>query len=62
MIKYTVLSIKERIDEIDTWAVIFFCLFIDLIVPLGIYLLLRKDGDEQETESGFRGSKRPINL
>jgi hypothetical protein len=59
MIKYTLLSIKERINEIDTWAVILFCLFIDLIVPLGIYLLLRKKGDEEESESNLRRKKRP---
>jgi hypothetical protein len=46
MIKYTMISIKERIREIDTWAIILLCLFIDLIVPLAIYLLLRKKGDE----------------
>lgn len=47
MIKYTMLSIKERISEIDTWAIIFLCLFIDLVVPLAIYLLLRKKENEE---------------
>ena len=32
-------SIKERINKVDTWAIIILCLFIDLIVPLAIYLL-----------------------
>lgn len=57
-IKFTILSIKERITEIDTWAVIFFCLFIDLIVPLGIYLLLRKKEDEDEVEPSW-GTAKP---
>lgn len=50
MIKYTMLSIKERISEIDTWAIIFLCLFIDLIVPLAIYLLLRKKENDEFDE------------
>jgi hypothetical protein len=58
MIKYTFLSIKERIKEIDTWAVIILCLFIDLIVPLGIYLLLRKKEDEPDNKS-LRGKVKP---
>ena len=62
MIKYTLLSIKERISEIDTWAVIFFCLFIDLIIPLGIYLLLRKKEDEEESEWSVRRKKKPVSL
>lgn len=48
MIKFTLISIKERINEIDTWAIIILCLFIDLIVPLAIYLLLRKKDDEDD--------------
>jgi hypothetical protein len=41
-------SIKDRITKVDTWAIIILCLFVDLIVPLAIYLLLRKKGDEEE--------------
>jgi len=41
-IEHTLLTIKSRIDRISTWAMILICLFIDLLVPLGIYLLLRK--------------------
>jgi hypothetical protein len=44
-------SIKDRITKVDTWAIIILCLFVDLIVPLAIYLLLRKKEDEEE-ESG----------
>jgi hypothetical protein len=50
-IAHTVASIKDRITKVDTWAIIILCLFVDLIVPLAIYLLLRKKGDEEE-ESG----------
>lgn len=39
-------SVKDRISKVDTWAIIILCLFIDLVVPLAIYLLLRKNGDE----------------
>jgi hypothetical protein len=56
MIKYTILSIKERIREIDTWAIIILCLFIDLLVPLAIYLLLRKK-DEDDGERIFLKTK-----
>ena len=45
-IQNTFITIGERIDQISTWAIILLCLFIDLIVPLAIYLLLRKKGDE----------------
>jgi len=49
-IAHTVSSVKERINKIDTWAIIFICLFIDLLVPLAIYLLLeRKDVKDDET-------------
>jgi hypothetical protein len=58
MIKYTLLSVKERIKEIDTWAIIFLCLFIDLIVPLAVYLLLRNKDLETKKES-INGANRP---
>lgn len=46
-IAHTLSSIKERINKIDTWAMILLCLFIDLLVPLAIYSLIRhKDTDE----------------
>jgi hypothetical protein len=48
-IAHTLSSIWERIGRIDTWAMILLCLFIDLLVPLAIYTLIRKkdreDGD-----------------
>lgn len=45
-IKHTLTSVTERISEIDTWVIIIFCLVIDLLVPLAIYLFLRKKDDE----------------
>ena len=47
-IKHTITSIKERVHEIDTWAIILVCLFIDLLVPLAMYMFLRKREDEEE--------------
>jgi hypothetical protein len=47
-IAHTVASVKERIDKVDTWSIIFICLFIDLLVPLAIYLLLRKKEDSSD--------------
>jgi hypothetical protein len=58
MIKYTLKSIQERINEIDTWAIIILCLFIDLIVPLAIYLLLRKKDGEAKDKS-LQGKMKP---
>jgi hypothetical protein len=48
-IKHTITSIFERIKEIDTWAIILVCLFIDLWVPLAIYILLRKKASDSDT-------------
>jgi heme/copper-type cytochrome/quinol oxidase subunit 4 len=61
MIKFTIVSIKERIKEIDTWAIIILCLFIDLVVPLAIYLLLRKKEDEPENKS-LQGKIKPTSF
>jgi hypothetical protein len=51
-------SVKDRITKVDTWAIIILCLFVDLIVPLAIYLLLRKKGDEEEVEPSW-GTAKP---
>jgi hypothetical protein len=48
-IKHTFYSIGKRITETDTLIIILLCLFIDLLVPLAIYLLLRKKEDDEET-------------
>ena len=57
-IQNTFITIGERINQISTWAIIILCLFIDLVVPLAIYLLLRKTGDEPEDKS-LKGKMRP---
>jgi hypothetical protein len=57
-IKHTLTSISERIGEIDTWGIILVCLFIDLLVPLAIYFLLKKDENEVE-DTRLKGRNRP---
>lgn len=47
-IAHTASSVKERIDKVDTWSIIFICLFIDLLVPLAIYLLLKKKEGQED--------------
>jgi hypothetical protein len=41
-IEHTLTSIGERITGIDTLAMILLCVFIDLLVPLAIYTIIRK--------------------
>ncbi len=41
-IAFTFQSIKERNAKMDTWGIIILCLFVNLILPLAIYLHLRK--------------------
>lgn len=57
-IQNTFIVIGERIDQISTWAIIILCLFIDLLVPLALYLLLRKTGDNPD-DKRIKGPKRP---
>ena len=47
-IQNTFITIGKRLNQISTWAIIILCLFIDLIVPLAIYILLRKKEDDPE--------------
>jgi len=55
-IKHTVGSVSKRISETDTLGIILVCLFIDLLVPLAIYLLLRKkEGDNDDDSSSASG-------
>ena len=54
-------SVKDRISKVDTWAIIILCLFIDLVVPLAIYLLLRKKGDEPDDKS-LTGKTKPTSF
>ena len=57
-IKHTFYSVKKRISETDTKGIILICLFIDLLVPLAIYLLLKKDENEEE-DTRLKGRNRP---
>ena len=61
--EHTLSSVKERIGEIDTWGMILLCLFIDLLVPLFIYLMIRKTDDEEDDNYSFwdnlTGKKKP---
>lgn len=57
-IQNTFITIGERINQISTWAIIILCLFIDLVVPLALYLLLRKKGDEPDSKS-LQGKVKP---
>jgi hypothetical protein len=60
-IQNTFITIGERINQISTWAIIILCLFIDLVVPLAIYLLLRKKGDEPDDKS-LQGKIKPTSF
>jgi hypothetical protein len=43
-IAFTFQSIKDRNTKVETWVIIFLCLFVNLILPLTIYpLLLKKE-------------------
>jgi hypothetical protein len=51
-IAHTLSSVAERINKIDTWGIILICLFIDLLVPLFIYLMIKKKSGSEHSE-GF---------
>jgi hypothetical protein len=57
-IKHTLYSVRKRISETDTLGIIFICLFIDLLVPLAIYMLLKKDENHEEITK-FKGKNLP---
>ncbi len=43
-IAYTFQSIKDRNTKVETWVIIFLCLFVNLMLPLTIYpILLKKE-------------------
>jgi hypothetical protein len=48
---HTISSIWERLGKLDTWGIIILCLFIDFVVPLAVYFLIRK---------GYNESKRSL--
>ena len=47
--EHTISSVFERKKNIDTWGIIFLCSFIDFIVPLAVYYLIRREGHVDET-------------
>ncbi len=51
---HTMDSIGKRIGKLDTWGILILVLFIDFIVPLGIYMLIRKkDGEDKPKKVSF---------
>lgn len=64
--EHTLASVKERINRIDTWGIILLCLFIDLLVPLFIYLMIKRDSNEDSENNSntsfwgnFTSNKQP---
>jgi len=58
-IAHTLSSIWERKNHIDTWAMILLVLFIDLFVPLVVYILIREKDGEKKFGWFFGGEKTP---
>ena len=51
---HTMDSVGKRIGKLDTWGILILVLFIDFIVPLGIYMLIRKkDGEDNPKKVTF---------
>lgn len=50
-IAHTLQSVGNRISKLDTWGILLICLFIDLLVPLALYFLLRSQNEEQAKNS-----------
>jgi hypothetical protein len=48
---HTLDSVSARINKKDTWGIIILVLFIDFIVPLGIFLLIRKRENDNSSDS-----------
>ncbi len=44
---FTIDSVFTRINKYDTWGILILCLFIDFIVPLAMYSLIRTDSNEK---------------
>jgi hypothetical protein len=49
-IAHTLSSVGKRIYKIDTWGIILLCLFIDLLVPLFVYLMIKKEENSEHSE------------
>ncbi|MCL1938772.1 MAG: tetraspanin family protein [Candidatus Azobacteroides sp.] len=62
--EHTINSIIKRRDKGDTWVSIILCFFIDIIIPLFMYFVIRKNSGE-ETDAGNekrKGSGGPKSL
>lgn len=44
--QHALISVKDRLNKLDTWGVIIICFFFDLLGPFLFYFYLRKDDDE----------------
>jgi len=44
--EHTLISVRERINKLDTWGIIILCFFFDMLGPFLFYFYLRKDEDE----------------
>lgn len=55
---HTISSVIQRIKKIDTWGIIILCLFIDFIVPLAIFLLIRGGNSDHKDWSIFKRRNR----
>jgi hypothetical protein len=54
---HTLNSAWERIGKLDTWGIIILCLFIDFVVPLAIFFLIRSDLSDAPNTPRIKGPK-----
>ena len=55
---HTLDSVSNRINKKDTWGILILVLFIDFIVPLGIFLLIRRrDNDNSGSDFNNGGTR-----
>jgi hypothetical protein len=62
--EHTIESVAQRIGRIDTWGILLLVLFIDFIVPLAIFFMIRsgEDGESASSNDWFSrlfGKKKP---
>ena len=55
---HTISSVKKRINKIDTWGIIILCLFIDFVVPLAIFFLIKGNKGNGDSWSIFKKRNR----
>jgi hypothetical protein len=46
LFSHTISAIFKHLNKIDTWGIIILCLFIDFIVPLSMFVMLRNVNDD----------------